>query len=98
MSGDLKPGDPMPSMRKLAKELHVSVITTQRAYDDLVKDGFIVTVPAKGTFVSAQNQDFIREENLRKIEEHLTEACELAKQNSVSLDSLKESLELLYSE
>lgn len=98
MSGELKPGDPMPSMRKLAKELHVSVITTQRAYDDLVKDGFIVTVPAKGTFVSAQNQDFIREENLRKIEEHLTEACELAKQNSVSLDSLKESLELLYSE
>ena len=98
MSGDLKPGDPMPSMRKLAKGLHVSVITTQRAYDDLVKDGFIVTVPAKGTFVSAQNQDFIREENLRKIEEYLTEACELAKQNSVSLDSLKESLELLYSE
>nr|WP_177297429.1 GntR family transcriptional regulator [uncultured Blautia sp.] len=98
MSGELKPGDPMPSMRKLAKELHVSVITTQRAYDDLVKDGFIVTVPAKGTFVSAQNQDFIREENLRKIEEYLTEACELAKQNSVSLDSLKESLELLYSE
>lgn len=98
MSGELKPGDPMPSMRKLAKELHVSVITTQRAYDDLVKDGFIVTVPAKGTFVSAQNQDFIREENLRKIEEYLTEACELAKQSSVSLDSLKESLELLYSE
>lgn len=98
MSGELKPGDPMPSMRKLAKELHVSVITTQRVYDDLVKDGFIVTVPAKGTFVSAQNQDFIREENLRKIEEYLTEACELAKQNSVSLDSLKESLELLYSE
>ena len=98
MSGELKPGDPMPSMRKLAKELHVSVITTQRAYDDLVKDGFIVTVTAKGTFVSAQNQDFIREENLRKIEEYLTEACELAKQNSVSLDSLKESLELLYSE
>ena len=98
MNGELKAGDAMPSMRKLAKELHVSVITTQRAYDDLVKDGFIVTVPAKGTFVSAQNQDFIREENLRKIEEYLTEACELAKQNSVSLDSLKESLELLYSE
>ena len=60
MNGELKAGDPMPSMRKLAKELHVSVITTQRAYDDLQKDGFIVTVPAKGTFVSAQNQDFIR--------------------------------------
>ena len=62
MNGELKAGDPMPSMRKLAKELHVSVITTQRAYDDLQKDGFIVTVPAKGTFVSAQNQDFIRED------------------------------------
>ena len=59
MNGELKAGDAMPSMRKLAKELHVSVITTQRAYDDLQKDGFIVTVPAKGTFVSTQNQDFI---------------------------------------
>lgn len=97
MSGELSPGDPMPSMRKLAKELHVSVITTQRAYDDLSKDGFIVTVPAKGTFVSAQNQDFIREENLRKIEEHLANASELAKQNGVSLESLKQTLDLLYS-
>lgn len=98
MSGKLQPGDSMPSMRKLAKELHVSVITTQRAYDDLAKDGFIVTVPAKGTFVSAQNQDFIREENLRKIEEHLSEVSELAKQNGVSLESLKETLEVIYSE
>lgn len=98
MSGKLQPGDSMPSMRKLAKELHVSVITTQRAYDDLVRDGFIVTVPAKGTFVSAQNQDFIREENLRKIEEHLSEVSELAKQNGVPLESLKEILEVLYSE
>lgn len=98
MNGELNPGDPMPSMRKLAKELHVSVITTQRAYDDLVRDGFIVTVPAKGTFVSAQNQDFIREENLRKIEEYLSEVSELAKQNGVSLESLKETLEVLYSE
>ena len=98
MSGELKPGDSMPSMRKLAKELHVSVITTQRAYDDLVRDGFIVTVPAKGTFVSAQNQDFIREENLRKIEEHLTEASELAKQNGVSLESLKVTLEMLFND
>ncbi len=98
MSGKLQPGDSMPSMRKLAKELHVSVITTQRAYDDLVRDGFIVTVPAKGTFVSAQNQDFIREENLRKIEKHLSEVSELAKQNGVPLESLKEILEVLYSE
>ncbi len=98
MSGELKPGDAMPSMRKLAKELHVSVITTQRAYDHLVKDGFIVTVPAKGTFVSAQNQDFIREENLRKIETLLTETVEIAKQNNVSEETLKNTLELLYRE
>ena len=98
MSGELKPGDAMPSMRKLAKELHVSVITTQRAYDDLVKDGFSVTVPAKGTFVSAQNQDFIREENLRKIETLLTETVEIAKQNNVSEETLKNTLELLYRE
>ena len=98
MKGELKPGDSMPSMRKLAKELHVSVITTQRAYDDLVKDGFIVTVPAKGTFVSAQNQDFIREENLRKIEMLLSEVSEIARQNNVTLEALKETLDLLYRE
>lgn len=98
MKGELKPGDSMPSMRKLAKELHVSVITTQRVYDDLVKDGFIVTVPAKGTFVSAQNQDFIREENLRKIEVLLSEVSEIARQNNVTLEALKETLDLLYRE
>lgn len=98
MKGELKPGDSMPSMRKLAKELHVSVITTQRAYDDLVKDGFIVTVPAKGTFVSAQNQDFIREENLRKIEVLLSKVSEIARQNNVTLEALKETLDLLYRE
>lgn len=98
MKGKLKPGDSMPSMRKLAKELHVSVITTQRAYDDLVKDGFIVTVPAKGTFVSAQNKDFIREENLRKIEVLLSEVSEIARQNNVTLEALKETLDLLYRE
>ena len=79
MKGELKPGEAMPSMRKLAKSLHVSVITTQRAYDDLQRDGFILTVPAKGTFVSTQNQDFIREENLRRIEAHLTDAVSLAR-------------------
>lgn len=88
----------MPSMRKLAKDLHVSVITTQRAYDDLVKDGFIITIPAKGTFVSAENQEFIREENLRKIEDLLTSASELAKQNNLSLEELQRTLTLIYTE
>lgn len=98
MKGELKPGDPMPSMRRLARELHVSVITTQRAYEDLQRDGFIVTVPAKGTFVSTQNQDFIREENLRRIEKLLSDAAVLGKENGLSLDDLKNTLEVVYSE
>lgn len=98
MNGELKAGDAMPSMRKLAKELHVSMITTQRAYDDLQKDGFIVTVPAKGTFVSTQNQDFIREENRRRIEQLLTDAVELAKENGIELEELRTTVEVLYQE
>ena len=95
MKGELKPGEPMPSMRRLARDLHVSVITTQRAYDDLQRDGFIVTVPAKGTFVSAQNQDFIREENLRRIEQLLGEALQLAGQSRIEIAQLEEMLRLL---
>ena len=98
MNGELKAGDPMPSMRKLAKELHVSVITTQRAYDDLQKDGFIVTVLAKGTFVSAQNQDFIREENRRRIEQLLTDAVNLARENGIERKELKTIVDVLYQE
>ena len=98
MKGELKPGEPMPSMRKLAKELHVSVITTQRAYEDLQRDGFIVTVPAKGTFVSDQNQEFIREANLRRIEKFLSAAAALGRENGMSLEELKRTLELVYME
>ncbi len=98
MKGELKPGEAMPSMRKLAKELHVSVITTQRAYEDLQRDGFIVTVPAKGTFVSTQNQDFIREENLRRIEKLLSDAAVLGRENGLSLEELQNTLELVYTE
>ena len=98
MSGELKAGEAMPSMRKLAKDLHVSVITTQRAYDDLSRDGFIVTIPAKGTFVSSQNQDFIREENRRKVETLLTQAAELAKENGISKEELKRLLDVISTE
>ena len=98
MKGILKPGEPLPSMRKLAKNLHVSVITTQRAYDDLQRDGFLVTVPAKGTFVAAQNQDFIREENLREIESLLAKAASLGKENGLSLEELQTTLTVIYQE
>ena len=92
MKGDLAPGQALPSMRKLAKDLHVSVITTQRAYDDLQKEGFIVTV------VSTENQDFIREENLRRIEQLLTDAAFLAKENGLSINEIKQTLEIVYTE
>ena len=98
MTGELQPGEALPSMRNLAKDLHVSVITTQRAYDDLSKDGFIVTIPAKGTFVSTQNQDFIREENLRRIEGLLSDAARLGRENGLSLEELEKTLELVYTE
>lgn len=88
----------MPSMRKLAKNLHVSVITTQRAYDDLQRDGFLVTIPAKGTSVSTQNQDFIREENLREIESLLAKAAALGKENGLSLEELQTTLTVVYQE
>lgn len=98
MTGELKPGAPMPSMRKLARGLHVSVITTQRAYDELSRDGFIITIPAKGTFVSTENQDFIREENLRKIEDLLAEASNLARQNGLTLEELQSTLQVIFTE
>ena len=72
MKGLLKPGEPMPSMRKLARDLHVSVITTQRAYDDLEADGFLETAPSKGTYVAVQNMDLIRNIAVAQIEEKIS--------------------------
>ena len=98
MNGTLKSGDSLPSMRKLAKELHVSVITAQRAYEDLQRDGFIDTVAGKGTFVAAQNKDFIREENLRSIEKLLQKAVRLGKENDISLQQIIDLLQIFYEE
>lgn len=98
MSGQLKDGDPLPSMRVLAKELHVSVITAQHAYEDLQRDGFITTVAGKGTFVAAQNKDFIREEQLRNAEEKLREAADIAKTNGIPLSLLVKTLRIFYEE
>ncbi|WP_300629233.1 GntR family transcriptional regulator [uncultured Thomasclavelia sp.] len=98
MKGELKANDPLPSMRKLAKDLHVSIITTQRAYEELSKDGFIDIVPAKGAFVSIQNKDFIIEENRRRIEKLLSDACKLAKQNGITVEELLQTLQLIFKE
>ena len=94
----LKEGDALPSMRLLAKELRISVITTKRAYEELEREGFIETVGGKGCFVAGKNLDFIKEEQQRLIEEHLQEAVSSAKNVGVSLPELLDIITLLYKE
>ena len=96
MSGELPPGASLPSMRALAKSAHVSVITVQRAYEDLQRDGFIDTTVGRGSFVSAQNKDFIQEEQQRKAEEHLQEAAEIGRTHGIPLEKLVNILRLFY--
>ena len=98
MNGTLKPGDTLPSIRGLAKSLHISVITSQHAYEDLARDGFIETVAGKGTFVSHQNKDFVREEQLRMLEAKAEVLVEDAKMNGIQLSQLIETITLLYKE
>ena len=98
MSGELKAGEALPSIRGLAKSLHISVLTVQKAYDALQADGFIETTAGKGCFVSAQNQNFYLEEQQKRIEEHFTEAIEIAKVSGIKLDQLQSLLSLLYEE
>lgn len=98
VNGTLEAGDMLPSIRALARELQVSVITTKRAYDDLEKEGFIDSVTGKGSFVAAQNPEFLREKQMRTIEEKLTEAVDSAKNFGVGKEKLQELLELLYEE
>jgi GntR family transcriptional regulator len=98
MSGELQTGDPIPSMRALAKSLHVSVITVQRAYEDLQRDGFIETTVGRGSFVSAQNKDFFQEEQQRKAEEYLQMAAEIGRMGNIPLEKLKELLSMFYAE
>lgn len=96
ISGELKEGDALPSMRLLAKELRISVITTKRAYEELERAGFIVSVTGKGSFVSMRNPELIREEHLKKIESLMREIAELAPACGLSLEELREMLELVY--
>ncbi len=96
MSGALAAGDALPSMRLLAKELRISVITTKRAYEELERAGFLENVPGKGCFVAPQNRELIREAQLRTIEEMLSQAVEEARRGAFSLDELHELLDILY--
>lgn len=98
MSGELIAGEPIPSMRALAKSLQISVLTVQKAYETLQSEGFIETTAGKGCYVSAQNQDFYLEEQQKKIEEKFVEAIELARSSGIKLDKLINLLTLLYEE
>ena len=98
ISGELKEGDALPSMRLLAKELRISVITTKRAYDDLERDGFIESFTGRGSFVAQKYVEFIREEQLRIAEEHLKNAVSVAKSSDISLEELEGILRVLYEE
>lgn len=90
ISGELKENDMLPSIRGLAKDLRISFITTKHAYEELEREGFIYTVPAKGCYVAPKNTELIREENLRKIEEHIEEILKLAATCNLSRDDIIE--------
>lgn len=96
MAGQLLEGDALPSMRLLAKELRISVITTKRAYEELERDGFIESVIGKGSFVSRKNMEFIKEEQLRSIESNMEKIVHVAKLCDISLKDLVEMLGLFY--
>ena len=98
ISGELREGDALPSMRLLAKELRISVITTKRAYEELERDGFIESITGKGSFVAGKNMDFIMEEQLKKIEKCLQDAAEAGKTCGLTLEELTEMLTLIYKE
>ena len=98
MSEELVAGDSLPSMRALAKSIHVSVITVQRAYEELQRDGFIETEIGRGTYVLARNKECYREQQQKRIEEHLQFAIEVAKENAIPLEKMMEILKILYLE
>lgn len=98
LNGVLKEGDALPSMRTLAQQLRISVITTKRAYEELERDGFIESYTGKGSFIKAQNPEMIKEENLRIIEELLVQVCDKAKISGVGLEELRDIMEIVYNE
>lgn len=98
ISGQLAAGDPLPSMRFLAKELRISVITTKRAYEELERDGFIVSITGKGSFVADKNTELIKEQQLRTIESQMQEIIKSAVLCGLTLPDLIDMLTLIYEE
>ena len=98
ISGDLCEDEALPSIRNLAKDLRISVITTKRAYEDLEHEGFIYTVAGKGCFVAPKNVELLREENLKKIEEHIEAIRQLAASSSLTREDLMEMMDCILEE
>ena len=98
LTGELKPHDMLPSMRLLAKELRISVITTKRAYENLEKDGFIYTLVGKGSFVADTDRELLREEHLKQVEDHLEMAVRKARQAGITREEILEILDMLFEE
>ena len=96
LSGALPPGQALPSIRALAKDLRVSVITTKRAYEELEREGFLQNIPGKGCFVAPQNRELLREAQLRRVEEFLSLAVDEARKGGFTLEELTEMLNILY--
>ena len=98
LSGELKQDEALPSIRGLAKDLRISVITTKRAYEELERAGFIYTVPGKGSFVAAKNQELLREEYLKKIEEYMTAIDDLARGAGLGREEVLQMWDLMWEE
>ena len=98
LSGELQPDEALPSIRGLAKDLRISVITTKRAYDELERAGYLYTVPGKGSFVAAKNAELLREEHLKKIEEYMTAIAGLARGAGVSRGEVLQMWDLIWEE
>ena len=98
LSGELTQDEALPSIRGLAKDLRISVITTKRAYEELERAGFIYTVPGKGSFVAAKNQELLREEHLKKIEEYMTAIADLARGAGLDRGEVLEMWDLIWEE
>lgn len=98
IGGTLLPDEALPSIRNLAKDLRISVITTKHAYDELEREGFLYTVAGKGCFVAQKNLELVREEHLRKIETHLSEALRIAAQAGIDKNEVASMLRLLAEE
>ena len=95
---DILEGEPLPSIRNLATQLKISVITTKRAYEELEKEGFIETIKGKGSFVAPQNKELLLEKKMQIVESHLIKAIDEAKTIDLSINQLKELLDILYNE